>query len=461
MKKMNFKRVISVIISAALMFGLVNIVMPSQAADIGSHQVQVEIRHTGEYPADQWWQAQVGTPISITGNGSYTAEVDVKYAGDPADESFVNLSVVTVAGTPNLPESWDDPKVKIDSVTFNGGTANYAPTGDDANVDLKAYNAAGPTGKVDIALWNAWWEPARLLKGVTIVPAGDNGDPSFTIPGISRVTKVTIKFTVSGLEADAQTTASTSATTPPTTPPPPAGSYPVKLSAQIAAGSWATQSGDAVNVTGNGSYTATLNTTGGTNPFVSLYLEGADSSKNVPSSWDDPKIKIDSVTFNSSSTNYAPTGDKATFDFKEYNDAGATGKAKADLWNAWWEPARILKGVTETFVTTDGGDVPGFMVSGISDITSVTVKFTISNIGGSDGNFKKGHVLGNDNISINDALEILKYLAKLPGTVIESNESAKNAAMITDKSKEDKVVAINDALEVLKYLAKLDSQVEP
>jgi hypothetical protein len=63
-----------------------------------------------------------------------------------------------------------------------------------------------------------------------------------------------------------------------------------------------------------------------------------------------------------------------------------------------------------------------------------------------------GHVLGEARISISDALEILKYLAKLEDTLISENEFAYAAASITADRP-----TINCALEILKHLAKLDS----
>gem|GEM_PF-4096107 len=72
-----------------------------------------------------------------------------------------------------------------------------------------------------------------------------------------------------------------------------------------------------------------------------------------------------------------------------------------------------------------------------------------------------GQVLGNDTISISDALEILRYLAKLP-SVIENDPAAFDAACIlrNPNTEEEYKPTISDALEILKYLAKLDNKID-
>jgi hypothetical protein len=77
-------------------------------------------------------------------------------------------------------------------------------------------------------------------------------------------------------------------------------------------------------------------------------------------------------------------------------------------------------------------------------------------------NFKIGHVLGNPTITIGDALEILKYLAKLDSVITTGNNrisatNAFDAARIVTPGTGSPT--INCALEVLKFLAKLESKV--
>ena len=68
-----------------------------------------------------------------------------------------------------------------------------------------------------------------------------------------------------------------------------------------------------------------------------------------------------------------------------------------------------------------------------------------------------GDVNNDGSVTINDDLEILKYLAKLDNA-IDGNEKAKKSALICDPNAP--APSINDALEILKYLAKLQSIVK-
>jgi uncharacterized repeat protein (TIGR02543 family) len=67
-----------------------------------------------------------------------------------------------------------------------------------------------------------------------------------------------------------------------------------------------------------------------------------------------------------------------------------------------------------------------------------------------------GSISGDGSVTIGDALEILKYLAKLPSAVSPTNPVAWSAARITAP---EGTPTIGDALEILKYLAKLPSMV--
>jgi Leucine-rich repeat (LRR) protein len=66
--------------------------------------------------------------------------------------------------------------------------------------------------------------------------------------------------------------------------------------------------------------------------------------------------------------------------------------------------------------------------------------------------FYMGHILGGEEITILDALEILMYLAGLD-SVIEEGNNAWFASLITGKD----TPTINDALEILMHLAGLES----
>jgi len=77
--------------------------------------------------------------------------------------------------------------------------------------------------------------------------------------------------------------------------------------------------------------------------------------------------------------------------------------------------------------------------------------------------FVRGRILPGDdrNVVIGDALEILKYLAKMDSALSGGSGSrAWNAALILPNSRANDKPAIGDALEILKKLAKMDSIVE-
>jgi hypothetical protein len=60
----------------------------------------------------------------------------------------------------------------------------------------------------------------------------------------------------------------------------------------------------------------------------------------------------------------------------------------------------------------------------------------------------------NERITINDALEILKYLAKLDSVLNNDPVAMRNALILNPEASSP---SIGDALEILKHLAKLES----
>jgi hypothetical protein len=68
---------------------------------------------------------------------------------------------------------------------------------------------------------------------------------------------------------------------------------------------------------------------------------------------------------------------------------------------------------------------------------------------------KPGHILGNPTITISDALEVLRHLAKLPSVIETSPDSRQAACIVSEDSP-----TINDVLEILKKLAKLPNKID-
>jgi hypothetical protein len=68
------------------------------------------------------------------------------------------------------------------------------------------------------------------------------------------------------------------------------------------------------------------------------------------------------------------------------------------------------------------------------------------------------HVLGNDKITIDDTLAVLKFLANIDDNPITQGgigSCAWNAALITAYSKAQNRPQIDDVTEILKHLAKI------
>ena len=82
--------------------------------------------------------------------------------------------------------------------------------------------------------------------------------------------------------------------------------------------------------------------------------------------------------------------------------------------------------------------------------------------GSEEAVFVLGHILGNDkDLSVFDAIEILKYLAGLPSLLTHPNSEIQNralhASLITAQSKIDGEPHIRDAIEILKEVAGMHS----
>jgi len=81
--------------------------------------------------------------------------------------------------------------------------------------------------------------------------------------------------------------------------------------------------------------------------------------------------------------------------------------------------------------------------------------------------FTLGRILPNNDrpVSLNDAIEILKHLAKMPSVLTlgsqESQQRAMNAALITAASKKSGEPGLGDVLEILKRMANMNSMVPP
>ena len=271
--------------------------------------------------------------------------------------------------------------------------------------------------------------------------------------------------------------------------------------------------GEAVPINGNGSYQASLTVNRTTLLQLGILSENGNldgenpfaNAEKAPGNWAGATIVIDSVMVNN--VNATPSADKRNLPLvSSWNPS--SGYIEAHLWNAWWSANNRLSGVE--IVPIGSNNAPGFGLIGGGEIATITVNFTVSGISGStpttttavttttptttatttatttppicttcgaencqinhaiqphrvacDCNCgdtptvgQVGYVLGQTHVTTADALEILKYIVKLP-TPISSCNNAKRAATIVGGN-----IGTADALEILKKIVNLPNKID-
>jgi hypothetical protein len=178
--------------------------------------------------------------LEIKRNGTYTLEADVPMLNvDDAMRPITDLADLAVMSDGSdfrgafgfrgkarqVPQSWWDSKEDI-KITFNqvalagpdgnlvpltgGGTNSLgSPSGNTFGTqDIVGQGFLFTEGFINASLWNAWDSSQRLLTGVdTIGPNGRGGATCLRIAGPSntRITKVSVTFTVTGIPFSATT----------------------------------------------------------------------------------------------------------------------------------------------------------------------------------------------------------------------------------------------------------------
>ncbi|MCL1831893.1 MAG: CotH kinase family protein [Oscillospiraceae bacterium] len=148
------------------------------------------------------WTKREGDVVNITGNGTYTATLNL-----PPSEHIASLALMSDTATfrypngfahvPVLPAAWGDVQVNVTSVRINGASANSGVNFTERLV--KRGDEAGGGGRVNIEIWTAWWEPNQRLVGVNKLPIDSEGAHAFTLSGGEPLTSFTVEFTVSGI----------------------------------------------------------------------------------------------------------------------------------------------------------------------------------------------------------------------------------------------------------------------
>ena len=196
----NSKRLLSIFLLAAMLLGIVtacgdrNLVVE----EISSVPVQFMTRESDE------WAGEFASPVfEITGNGSYSAMLNVH--GDYV--SFPNIAV-SAEGTNTAdvisseakfaPEEYKNAVVTITSLKVNG---NPLVLKNNENVLLIPDD--GPLkGYINVQLWNAWWQPNQRIdieasEGVVLLDT--NGE---YLQFSSPVNSFEIEFTVDNVGSD-------------------------------------------------------------------------------------------------------------------------------------------------------------------------------------------------------------------------------------------------------------------
>jgi hypothetical protein len=416
---------------------------------------------------------------------------------------------------PTVHESWENLATEIDSITINGNVQLESPflnffrrrdRGENDNVINFAL----------MELWNGWHAPHNTLTPVTET-ATYWGATAFTLVGGAPITSVEVEFTVFDMtkipELDPTTdnidvnlvtvvdgqilrgssfgitengSGSVSLTLP-------ANTVYLERLAILADG---------------GTFCPILPFRSIARPAPEAWREGAHMVINsieingnviggtAPTTrWNRVETRTDPEGINSHLVGQ-PSNDGSFSPIQNYVDI--------QLWNSWFEDSRVLNGVqrmaVEGFDYGEDGFDPNstepiaFGVAAGVAMNTITVNFTISGIpeaalpptcpvcgdeepcgndcdvvcavcGDSDpcANFcGTGLVLessrASGTLTINDALQILRYLVNLESAVATPGHG-RNAALITAESQRTGNPGINDALQILRSLVNLESRV--
>ena len=104
------------------------------------------------------------------------------------------------------------------------------------------------------------------------------------------------------------------------------------------------------------------------------------------------------------------------------------------------------------FIAKDGAIVAEVATDGTE--RALTAACTVCPICKSGQPPKPGHILGNTTVGTSDALEILKYIVKLPTPINSCNNARKAATIMGD------TITTADALEILKHIVKLPNKID-
>ena len=136
-----------------------------------------------------------GAPVTVTGNGTYTATVYTMEYG-----SFTGLALESETG---VPAGWEDAAITFDKVMIKGVPSPETKQGNVNLIDVSLENTrgsaalVGANGGVNALLWNGIQPPFQNhLTGIT--EDINRGHTGFAVPGITKITAIEVTFTVTG-----------------------------------------------------------------------------------------------------------------------------------------------------------------------------------------------------------------------------------------------------------------------
>jgi|GEM_PF-1918098 len=166
---------------------------PPQTDPQGSFRVLLTVRESIGDAANPPFR---GAPITITGDGTYTAKVyTMEY------DSFTGLALESEAF---VPAGWEDAVITFDEVIVRGVPAPETKQGIVTLIDVSLGNTRGATpllnrdGSVNAQLWNGWQSSTQNHLTDTATVAPRRGHIGFGAPGISMITAIEVTFTVTG-----------------------------------------------------------------------------------------------------------------------------------------------------------------------------------------------------------------------------------------------------------------------
>jgi hypothetical protein len=146
------------------------------------------------------WARRQSPVVRITGNDIYTATLTL-----PSTPNLVSLALASdgagfnwpdgFAGVPNAPALFENAQLRVTALEINGIPIGVTR---DEHLVRRGDDSAGG-GRVNIVLWDGWWEERQQLEGVSTLSSPGSSGVSFALPDGSPMTTITVTFVVSGV----------------------------------------------------------------------------------------------------------------------------------------------------------------------------------------------------------------------------------------------------------------------